>query len=233
VPAPDFVGTSEAVDEVGKDSKYGDWVFQGDQMLGQLLDALDRKGLAGNTLVIVTSDNGAAGRPYPPLRGQKTQIYEGGHRVPFVVRWPGMIKPGAVSDQTICLTDLMATCAEIVGAELPADAGEDSVSLLPALLGTAQGPLREATVHQSASRQLAIRQGPWKLVFAGKGKGKDKQETALYDLATDIGESRNVAGAHPEIVARLTALMKRFIADGRSTPGAAQPAEAGVKWPVP
>jgi hypothetical protein len=88
-------------------------------------------------------------------------------------------------------------------------------------------------VHQSASRQLAIRQGPWKLVFAGKGKGKGKQETALYDLATDIGETRNVAADHPEVVQRLTALMNRFIANGRSTHGAAQPAEAGVKWPVP
>jgi arylsulfatase A len=233
VPAPEFVGRSGAVDEVGRNPKYGDWVYQGDQILGQLLDALDRKGLAGNTLVIATADNGAAGRPYPPLRGQKAQIHEGGHRVPFIVRWPGKVEPGTVSDQTICLTDLMATCAEVLAVKLPADAGEDSVSILPALLGTAQGPLREATVHQSASRQLAIRQGPWKLVFAGKGKGKGKHETALYDLATDIGETRNVAGAHPEIVARLTALMKRFIADGRSTPGAAQPAEAGVNWPVP
>lgn len=229
VPAPDFVGTSEAVDEVGKDPKYGDWVFQGDQMLGQLLEALDRKGLAGNTLVIVTSDNGAAGRPYPPLRGQKTEIHEGGHRVPFVVRWPGRVEPGTVSDQTICLTDLMATCAAIVGAELPVDAGEDSVSILPAFLGTAQGPLREATVHQSYSRDLAIRQGPWKLVFAGNGK----QETALYDLATDIGETRNVAADHREVVQRLTTLMKRFIADGRSTPGPAQPVQDGVTWAVP
>lgn len=198
-------------------------------MLGQLLDALDRKGLTNNTLVIATADNGVAGRPYPPLRGHKTQIHEGGHRVPFIVRWPGKVEPGTVSDQTICLNDLMATCAEILGAELPAEAGEDSVSILAALLGTAQGPLRDATVHQSASRQLAIRQGPWKLDFAGQGR----QETALDDLATDIGESRNVASEHPEVVARLTALMQRFIANGRSTRGAAQPAEAGVKWPVP
>lgn len=231
VPAPDFVGQSAAVDEMKNDPRYGDWVYQGDHMLGQLLDALDRKGLADNTLVIATADNGAAGRPYPPLRGQKTQIHEGGHRVPFVARWPGTVKPGTVSDQTICLTDLMATCAEIVGAKLPADAGEDSVSILPALLHAAKEPLREATVHQSASRQIAIRQGPWKLVFAGKGKGT--QETALYDLATDIGETRNVAADHPEVVQRLTALMKRFIANGRSTPGAAQPAEAGVTWPIP
>lgn len=235
VPAQPFAGKSGAVDEVKHDPNYGDWVYQGDHMLGQVLDALDRKGLADNTLVIASADNGAAGRPYPPLRGQKTQIHEGGHRVPFVVRWPGTVKPGTVSDQTICLNDLMATCAEILEATLPADAGEDSVSVLPALLGTAKGPLREATIHQSASRELAIRQGPWKLVFAGKGKGKreDKQETALYDLATDIGETRNVAADHPDVVQRLTALMKRFIANGRSTPGAPQPAEAGVTWPIP
>lgn len=231
VPAPEFVGRSGAVDEVGKDPTYGDWVYQGDEMLGQLLDALDRKGLAGNTLVIATADNGASGRAYPPLRGQKTHIHEGGHRVPFVVRWPGKVRPGTVSDQTICLNDLMATCAEILDAKLPADAGEDSVSILPALLGTAAGPLRAATVHQSASRQLAIRQGSWKLVFARESKGK--QAAALYDLSTDIGESRNVAAGHPEVVERLTALMRRIIQDGRSTPGAAQPAEVGVTWPVP
>ena len=229
VPAPEFVGTSGGVDEAGNNPRYGDWLSQGDQMLGQLLDALDRKGLAGNTLVIATSDNGAAGRSYPPLRGHKTQIHEGGHRVPFVVRWPGKVEPGSVSTQTICLTDLMATCAEILGAPLPADAAEDSVSILPALLGTARDPLREATLHQSASRQLAIRQGPWKLVFAGSGE----RETALYDLEADIGETRNVAAEQPEIVARLTALMQRLIATGRSTPGAPQPVDSAVTWPVP
>lgn len=229
VPAAEFAGKSGAVDEVKNDPKYGDWVYQGDHMLGQLLDALDRKGLAENTLVIATADNGAAGRSYPPLRGHKTQIHEGGHRVPFVARWPGRIEPGTVCDQTICHNDLIATCAAILGEKLPDDAGEDSVSILPALLGTAQGPLREATIHQSASRELAIRQGPWKLVFAAKRK----QRPALYNLVDDLAEARDVAGDHPEIVARLTALMKRSIADGRSTPGAKQPAEPGVKWPVP
>ena len=227
VPAPPFAGSSGAVDEVKNDPKYGDWVFQGDHMLGQLLDALDRRGLTANTLVIVTADNGAAGRAYPPLRGRKSQIHEGGHRVPFVARWPGRIEPGTVCDQTICHNDLIATCAAILGEKLPDDAGEDSVSILPALLGTATGPLRKATIHQSASRELAIRHGNWKLVFAGK------QAPALYDLAADLGETRDVAADHPETVARLTAVMKQFIADGRSTPGQPQPAEPGVTWPVP
>jgi arylsulfatase A-like enzyme len=226
-PAPEFAGKTGAVDEVKQDPKYGDWVYQGDHMLGQILDALDRKGLAENTLVIATADNGAAGRAYPPLRGSKTQIHEGGHRVPFVARWPGTIEPGSVSDQTICLNDLLATCAEILDVTLPDDAGEDSVSILPALRGTTSEPLREATIHQSAARELAIRQGRWKLVFSGK------QGTRLYDLSTDLGETRDLTGEQPETVAQLTTLMKRFIADGRSTPGAHQPVDPRVKWPVP
>ena len=226
-PAPEFAGKTGAVDEVKQDPRYGDWVYQGDHMLGQILDALDRKGLAENTLVIASADNGAAGRAYPPLRGSKAQIHEGGHRVPFVARWPGVIEPGSVSDQTICLNDLLATSAEILDVTLPDDAGEDSVSILPALRGTTSEPLREATIHQSADRELAIRQGRWKLVFSGKPGPR------LYDLSTDLGETRNLAGEQPEVVAQLTALTRRFIADGRSTPGAKQPGEPGVTWSVP
>jgi arylsulfatase A-like enzyme len=166
-------------------------------MLGQILDALDRKGLAENTLVIASADNGASGRAYPPLRGSKRQIHEGGHRVPFVARWPGVIEPGTVSDQTICLNDLLATCAEILDVKLPDDAGEDSVSILPALRGTASEPLREATIHQSAARELAIRQGRWKLVFSGK------QGTRLYDLSTDLGHVHSLfPHAHPSYSSR-------------------------------
>ncbi len=216
VPAPEFAGKSGAVDTVGKDPKYGDWVYQGDHMLGRILDTLEKKGLAANTLVIATADNGAAKRPYPPLRASKTSIYEGGHRVPFVAAWPGKIKPGSVSDQTICHNDLLATCAEILGAKLPDNAGEDSVSILPALLGTAREPLREATLHQSYSGDLAIRQGPWKLIFFKSGKRE------LYHLRDDLGETRNVLDAHTEVVAHLTTLMERYVAEGRSTPDAPQ-----------
>src|SRR6185436_18770234 len=120
------------------------------------------------TLVIVTSDNGCSPQakfnellprghnPSYVFRGNKADIYEGGHRIPFLVRWPGHVKPGVTSDQTICLTDFMATCAEILGVKLPDNAGEDSVSLQPAMLGTATKPLREATVHHSINGAFAI-----------------------------------------------------------------------------
>ncbi|MCU0749095.1 MAG: sulfatase-like hydrolase/transferase [Akkermansiaceae bacterium] len=226
VPAPEFVGKSGSIDEIGKDPKYGDWLYQGDHMLGQLLDALDRKGLAANTMVIVTSDNGAAGRPYPPFRGQKTTIHEGGHRVPFIVRWPGKVPPGSRCDQTICLNDILATCADVLNDKLPEDAGEDSVSILPALLGTASQPLREATLHQSQGRDLAIRQGPWKLVFLKNRKRH------LYHLTDDPGETKDLAAKHPQLVAQMTQLLKQYIAKGRSTPGTQQPSSDSVAWPM-
>jgi arylsulfatase A-like enzyme len=213
VPAPEFVGKSGTK---GKEASYGDWMYQGDWVLGQVLEALERNKFADNTIIMVSSDNGAAGRPYVPLRGSKTSIYEGGHREPFVARWPGKIKAGTVCDDTICLNDLMATCAEIVGAKLPDNAGEDSVSILPDLLGTAKGPVREATIHQAPNSDLAIRQGPWKLIFLKTG------QRALYNLQNDVSETKDIAEANPDVVERLTTLMRRYIAEGRSTVGAPQ-----------
>jgi len=217
VPAEAFVGTSGA-------GPYGDWIFQGDAAVGRILAALDEAGVAGNTLVIVTSDNGAAGRPYAPLRAAKASIYEGGHRVPFVARWPGVIEQGAVCSETICLNDLMATAADILGAELPADAGVDSFSILPALRGQ-PGPLREATIHQSFAGDRAIRKGDWKLIaFKKRGpeaaaeglKKWSRQE--LYDLRADLGEARDLATAEPAVAAELRALLDETIARGRSRP---------------
>ncbi|MDG2488415.1 MAG: sulfatase-like hydrolase/transferase [Roseibacillus sp.] len=108
-PAPEFIGKGGSA---GKGGKYADWVYQGDYMLGLILDTLDKKGLSRNTLVIATGDNGAAGRPYPPLRADKGSIYEGGHREPFAVRWPGRIKSGSVCSELVCLNDLLATCGK-------------------------------------------------------------------------------------------------------------------------
>jgi arylsulfatase A-like enzyme len=224
---------------------YADFVLQNDDCLGQVLQALDKHGLADNTLLIVTSDNGCSPlvdfpelaklghHPSYVFRGTKADIFEGGHRVPFIVRWPGHIKAGTKSEQTICHVDLLATCAELVGAKLPNDAGEDSASILPALSGNLDEPLREATVHHSAIGTFAIRQGKWKLVFAPHSGGwsepkpnaKNMAELPslqLYDLAADIGEQKNVAEANPKVVDRLFELMQKYIADGRSTPGKPQ-----------
>jgi arylsulfatase A-like enzyme len=219
-PAPEFVGRSGATDEVKHDPNYGDWVFQGDAMLGRILDALEEQGVAENTLVIATADNGAAGRAYPPLRASKSSIYEGGHRVPFLARWPGKIRAGSVCDATVCLNDLMATCAEILGVPLPGNAGEDSVSLLPHLLGNAPGPMRQGVLHQSSGGDLALRQGPWKLIVSRSGRRE------LYDLHADLGETKDVAAANPEVVERLAAVLEEIIARGRSTPGEPQQNDA-------
>jgi arylsulfatase A-like enzyme len=178
--------------------------------------ALERHKLAENTLLIATSDNGAEHRAYAPLRESKRSIYEGGHRVPFVARWPGKVKPGSVNDHTICLNDLLATAAELVGAKLPDSAGEDSFSLVAEMLGTATNPARSATVHQSISGDLAIRQGPWKLIFLKDGRRE------LYNLQSDLSETRDVAAENSDNVGRLTKLMESTIATGRSTPGTPQ-----------
>lgn len=224
---------------------YADFVMQTDHSIGQLLTALEQYGLAENTLVIVTSDNGCSPQadfpgllakghnPSAEFRGHKADIFDGGHRVPFLVRWPARVKAGGRSDQLLCLTDFMATVAEISGAKLPANAAEDSVSFLPALLGNAKAPLREAVVHHSINGSFSIRQGKWKLLLCqdsggwsdprpGQPKANNLPPVQLFDLDKDIGEQVNVQDKYPEVVARLTELLRKYVADGRSTPGGSQ-----------
>lgn len=224
---------------------YADFVLQNDQCLGQILVALDEHGLSDNTLLIVTSDNGCSPlvdfpelaklghHPSYHFRGAKADIYEGGHRVPMIVRWPGHVKAGSQCEQTVCHVDLLATCAELMGAKLPETAGEDSFSLLSALRGEIDKPLREATVHHSVNGTFAIRQGKWKLVFAPHSGGwseprpnakklADLPPVQLFDLSSDVGEEKNAAAANPAVVDRLFKLMQKYIADGRSTPGQPQ-----------
>lgn len=223
---------------------YADFVMQTDDGIGQVMVAVEEAGLKENTLIIVTSDNGCSPQakfeellakghnPSYLFRGHKADIYDGGHRVPFIVRWPARVKAGTTSHQLTCLTDFMATCADILGQKLPDTAAEDSVSMLPALTGTASQPIREAVVHHSIDGSFAIRQGEWKLEICPGSGGwsapRPNVDTSadpavqLYNLKEDINEQNNLQDMHPDIVKRLTALMEQYAANGRSTPGAAQ-----------
>jgi arylsulfatase A-like enzyme len=224
---------------------YGDFVMQVDATVGSVLGALQEAGLTDDTLVFLASDNGCApAADFPALakkghhpsyhfRGYKADIFDGGHHIPFLVRWPAKVKPGTTCDQVICLADLMATCADIVGAKLPAGAGEDSVSLLPALLDRAKGPLHEAVVHHSANGSFAIRQGKWKLELCADSGGWSSPRPGtkeavglppiqLYDMAGNVGETNNLHEKHPEVVASLMRVLERYVAQGRSTPGEKQ-----------
>lgn len=226
-------------------SEYGDFVMETDWVVGEVMRALESAGIADNTLLVFTSDNGcspiidipshekAGHYPSADLRGYKADIWDGGHRVPFIASWPGRIKAGSRSAELISLTDLMATCAAIVGETLPDNAGEDSVNILPALEGTARAPLREAVVHHSIEGKFAIRQSNWKLeICPGSGgwlSPTDEEARKLglpalqlYDMTADIGERVNVQEKHPDVVKRLTTLLEKCVAAGRSTPGIPQ-----------
>jgi arylsulfatase A-like enzyme len=235
VPTDEFKGRSKA-------GLYGDWVTEVDWAVGEVLAALERNKLADNTLIVFTSDNGPENPAYKiakefghysmgELRGVKRDTWEGGHRIPFISRWPGHIPAGTTSGEVICLTDFMATVAATLDIELRGDVAEDSCSVLPALLGEkVDHPLREATVHCSCSGKFAIRKGNWVLIDSPTGddnKEPDwfKQERGytphdcpgeLYDLGVDLSERKNLYKEHPDIVAELKALLERYKADGRS-----------------
>lgn len=251
LPTPEWQGKSGIND-------YADFVMQVDASVGDVLEALDKHDLAENTLIIFTTDNGcspaakideliAAGHhPSYIYRGHKADIFEGGHRVPFLARWPAKVKPGSRSDLLVCQADLMATCAEIVGVELPANAGEDSVSFLPILLGKGLRLVREDVVHQSIGGSFAIRKGKWKLNLCpgsggwseprpGRADLSDLPPFQLYDLSADPGEENNAQAEHPEVVEELKSLLAKHIANGRSTPGPAQENDVAIEMvkPVP
>lgn len=228
---------------------YADFVMETDAMVGRVLDTLDKSGLADNTLVVFASDNGCAPYigvhdlekmghyPSASFRGYKSDIWDGGHRVPLIARWPDAVKPGSARGQLACLTDTMATCADILGVRLPDDAGEDSVSILPLLQGK-DAPVREAVVHHSINGKFAIRDKQWKLVMCAGSGGwalpDSKAEKSglppiqLYDMASDPGETTNVRDKHPDVVKRMTKLLEKYAAGGRSTPGPRQPNDIAV-----
>ncbi len=242
-PADQFKGKTKV-------GPHGDFIFELDYIVGKLMSALDKHGLTDNTLVIFSSDNGpevptvlSMRKNYKhngarPWRGVKRDNWEGGHRVPFIARWPGKIKPGTTSSQTLSLTDLMATFAAITNVKLPSDAGEDSVNMLPALIGKDEGiPIRKYTLHQTMSLALSIRRGSWKYLDH-KGSGGNNYNRAglwgmkeyivpekaplapgqLYDLTSDPGETDNLYYKKPEIVKELKSKLEEFKKSGRSAP---------------
>ena len=237
---------------------YGDWISELDRGVGGILEALDRLGVAENTLVIFTSDNGGVREPQKadspqtlalnaglavngPLRGGKHHIWEGGFKVPFIVRWPGKAKPGSVCTQMISLADVLATTATIVGEPLPAaDIGaEDSYSVLPAILGEPSKTIREDLIVHSADGVFALRKGPWKWIEGepvdeikpGARKARaEEYKPQLYNTKEDPAETKDVSAEHPEVVKELRGLLNRYRDGGysRELPPVTAPRKATV-----
>jgi len=249
-PHKDFQGKTKA-------GPYGDFVHQTDSSVGQVLDAIWQSPAAENTLIFFTSDNGPENLTYPvlkefghasagPLRGAKRMLYEGGHRVPFIVSGPAIAR-GRVEKEIICLTDLMPTLARTVGASLPEDCAEDGYDISAAIYDRPRPrPIREATVHHSYNNEYALRQGDWVFIESADGGGgraepawyremhglKDApQPAALYHLAEDLRESKNLSAQSPDRVAQMRALLNRYKTETRSAPSArvSSPASAPVR----
>ena len=226
---------------------YGDFVAQVDDSVGRVLQTLKNTNVTDNTLVIYSSDNGsymyrwpedkpdhtqdAGVQGYHPSnhqananwRGTKADIWEAGHHIPFIARWPGRVKPGTRCDQTICLTDFMATCAEITNFQLPENAAEDSFSLLPLLLGKARSIPRAPVIHHSGSGMFSLRDGKWKMVFGNGSGGREKpvgkafeKPYFLFDLERDPTETTNLIDKYPQVAKRLQEQLNTIMNNGRS-----------------
>ncbi len=232
IPNDRFDGKSQA-------GAFGDFVCEVDDAVGQLLHALEESGQADNTVVIFSADNGPEHYAYArdknfdhwsaePFRGLKRDIYEGGHHVPFVIKWPGLTKPGTISNALVSQIDIMATFADLLEFELPADAAEDSHSLLPHLKGETN-EVRTTHVHNTAENKYALRHKDWLLVNTKNGytsridkdwetkrnyPADDNGPVELYNLKDDIGQKHNVAKEHPELVKELQELLRKIQTDG-------------------
>ena len=226
VPVEEFGGTSQA-------GTYGDFVHQVDYHVGEISDLLDSLDIRRNTLFIVTSDNGSRWHPEDiekyehranyHFRGMKTDVWEGGHRVAFLVRWPDMIEAGSSSDKLVCHNDLIATCAELTGQTLDWNAGEDSYSFLSALTGEeSDREERHIIINQSLSTVFSIRKDNWKLIPDMSSGGWSSQEITdgppmqLYNLSEDVQEQNNLYESMPEKVKELQSLLEMCMLEGRS-----------------
>ena len=239
VPSQEWIGKSGI-------SMYADFVMQTDATVGRILDALKAEQIDSDTMVIMTSDNGCSPQAnFPELlakghnpshvfRGTKADIFDGGHRIPFIISWPNRVKAGSKTEQLTCLNDLFATCADLLGDKLPANTAEDSISFLPVLVGRSEKSGREDLIHHSVNGSFAIRQGKWKLELCPDSGGwsepkprtpasKALPKVQLYDLSSDIGEKHNLQAENPETVSKLLTLIEKYVVDGRSTPGEIQP----------
>lgn len=247
LPSEEFRGKSGI-------GEYGDYVLMVDAMVGKVLEAVKASGEEDNTIIVFTADNGcspAAGitemeeqghHPNHIYRGNKADLFDGGHRIPCILRWKGRVAPHKVN-QTICLTDFYATFADVNGYKLADTEGEDSYSLLPAIYSVQEIPsIREATVHHSIAGEFTIRQGRWKLLLSASSGGwsfpkpNDKKALQnlppmqLYDMYSDPKETRNLVEEFPEKANELKSLMIKYIKDGRSTPGKPQKNDFVKQW---
>lgn len=228
VPSQKFQGQSGI-------APIADFVMETDWSVGQVVKAIDDAGLRDDTIILFTADNGhshytgwqqliAAGhQPSGPYRGHKGDIWEGGHRVPLVVRWPEHVEAGSKSSQMVCLTDIFATCADIVGTKLPPNGAEDSLSFLPALLGKPDENGRTTLVSHSNFGEFAYRNGPWKLVFRLGGRNLEQSRgkptvAELFNLDTDIAEQTDLSKERPDVVKRMTNDLRMLIDRGSSRP---------------
>ena len=225
---------------------HGDFIGELDHIVGELMKELQKLGIEDKTLVLLSSDNGPETTSVVhmrsdhdhdgarPWRGMKRDAWEGGHRVPLIIRWPGHVQGGSTSNQLASLTDVMSTLAAITGADLPRDAAEDSFNLVPVLEGKATGPIRPYLLTQAfgGQRTLSIRRGMWKYIDH-RGSGGNNYTSAelkqyalpeaapeaagqLYDLENDPGETTNLYFKRSEVAAELQALLNKSKTEGRS-----------------
>jgi len=237
IPNDEFDGKSQA-------GAYGDFVYETDDSIGRLLAALEESGQSENTIVLFTADNGAEAYAYArdekfdhwsskPFRGLKQDIYEGGHHVPFLIKWPGVTKPGSVSDALISQADFMATIASLIGYELPKNSAEDSFDFLPYLKGDREDAPRTQMVHNTKKDHYALRDGDWSLIDAKTGylrepreawnekhgySAEDDLSVELYDFKNDPEQKHNLAEKHPEKVKAMQATLKKIREQGHSAP---------------
>lgn len=255
LPAPHtpILPTEEFKGKSGLDNPYGDFVLMVDWVIGEIKKSLEKQGIADNTMIVFTSDNGCSPKadfdqlatkehdPSDVFRGHKADIFEGGHRVPFIVSWPKKIKP-AISSQLVCTTDFFATVTDVLNLNIDDSMAEDSYSFLSALNLKSEAPVRESIVHHSVKGSFAYRKGDYKAIFCpGSGgwsfpkpnsiEAKKLPKYQLYNLRNDIEEEYNLEAKESELLEKYRKELARIVLNGRSTPGENQKNDDSKKWP--